>query len=93
MIRRVILLLLVVTAVLGMTAPVPCHGKSAVTLKLVQWKTEARGALQEIIDDFQRKYPGIKVEMEIPGQYDSYIQAKAAVNEFPDIVGLYGLAT
>lgn len=88
--RRVTFLVIAIALVLSAAVASPCYGEKAATLKLVQWKTEAREALQRIIDQFQQKYPSITVQMEIPGQYDSYIQAKAAVNELPDIVGLYG---
>jgi len=81
---------LIAAFTLSMVAVNPCYAQKPVTLRLVQWKTEAREAIEDIIAEFHKKYPHITVSMEIPGQYDSYIQAKAAVNELPDVVGLYG---
>lgn len=63
-------------------------GEEVVTLNFFQFKVEIADQLQEMINEFEKEYPNIKVKLETVGggaDYGAALKAKFASGEQPDI--------
>lgn len=54
-------------------------------IKFFSQRVDKKNELENLIEKFEKKYPGIEVDMELIGSPGEYLTRKASVGELPDV--------